>query len=625
MSYIDGIVTSIKEWLSFCDWCHATCKNASNTQSARPSWLIDVRNLCIVQGNVQGRYIALSYTWFDVKGLPKDAEPLQLTSSNIHGMKTPGILRKKASKLPDVIKEAMELTARLGERWLWVDRLCIVQDGPQKESECMRMNHIYSGAYLTIVAATIYDERDMSNRDDTAVVPRIRGLYQRLGLSRWAKRAWTYQEYILSKRVVFFLKDEIFWQCETSIWDQVCLLPYQDEQPSVATLTAARHSTILRTLGTPAYPDFELYRDIICPYNGRDLSYQEDGLAACLGILNKLEPAFPGGFIFGLPRLYLDHALLWQPLKRPPTYVAQFSLISDGRMPTQRPSSRRPSLPSWAWCGWQCFVDPTSLLKAFSPGQPLEQESKRNPRTLQNLVTWKPVGEGKHEQGLSQGSEASSSQSNLIIARVSSAHFFSAATLALRVAPTISTFPTGGLFGSAFVSAQANPVLGEKPLEDSPKVVVIQDHSGMLSGLLRVTGHSTRENGQEMKLIAVSQGRATGQNLNESYEAKVFHRSIYHDGKPFRPLWDENERWVDRPGTMTSYDAQYYVCEQEGAYKPSFDPPLTAYKDEVIYDFMNIFWVEDGEDGVSYRAGCGYVLKDRWEAMTPTETEVILG
>ena len=605
MSHIDGVVTLIKEWLSFCDWCHATCKDASNAKSTRPSWLIDVQELCIVQGNVQGRYIALSYTWFDVKGLPEDVEPLQLTSSNINGMKTPGILRKQESKLPDVIKEAMELTFRLGERWLWVDRLCIVQDGPQKESECMRMDHIYSGAYLTIVAATIYDERDISSRDDTAIVQRIRGLYQRLGLSRWAKRAWTYQEYILSKRVVFFLKDEIFWQCETSIWDQVLLQPYQDEQSSVATHAAAQHSTILRTLGTPTYPDFELYRDIVCPYNGRDLSFKEDGLSACLGILNKLEPAFPGGFIFGLPRVYLDHALLWQPLKRPPWQVS---------------SVRRPSLPSWAWCGWQCFVDPKSLLKAFTPGQPLDQEVKRNPRTLQNLVTWKPVGaQGRYEEDWSQRSKASLSQSNLITARVPSAQFFSAATLALGVPPNM------GLFGASFVSAEANPVLGEKPLGNSPKVIVIQDRSGSFAGLLRVTGHSTRENGQEMKLIAVSQGRATGRNLNESYEDKVFQRSIYHDGKPFNPVWDENERWVDRPGTMTSYDAQYYVCEQEGAYKPSFDPPLTAYDDEVIYEFMNVLWVEDGEDGVSYRAGCGYVLKDRWEAMTPTETEVILG
>jgi hypothetical protein len=31
-----------------------------------------------------------------------------------------------------VIKDAMKLTADIGQRYLWVDSLCIVQDGPEK-------------------------------------------------------------------------------------------------------------------------------------------------------------------------------------------------------------------------------------------------------------------------------------------------------------------------------------------------------------------------------------------------------------------------------------------------------------------------------------------------------------
>ncbi|RBR11207.1 uncharacterized protein FIESC28_09091 [Fusarium coffeatum] len=631
MNYSSEMITSIKEWLSICDNSHTACKDPSNAQSARPTWLIDIQDQCIVQGNAQGRYIALSYTWSDVMGLPKDVEPLQLTISNVHEMKTPGALRKEASKLPNVIKDAMELTSGMGERWLWVDRLCIVQDGPQKKSECMRMDHIYSGAYLTIVAATDYDGRyhddtvyHISDIDNMAIVPNIIHLYKRLRHSRWAQRAWTYQEYILSKRVVFFLKTdfysqktEIFWQCEISIWDQVSLQAYQDKQSSVATLMAATHSTVLRNLGTPVNPDFELYRDVICPYNGRYLSYQEDGLSACLGILNRLEPAFPGGFIFGLPRLYFDHALLWQPLKTP------FLCGYFGNQ-LRRLSTRRPSLPSWAWCGWQCFVDPTSLLKAFSLSQPSDQIFGTNLRTLENLVTWKPAGaDGKDRKVLSQRSKPSSSQSNLITARVASACFFSAATLALA--------RWGGQAYddsfSAFTRASANTVLGEKPLNDLPRVVVVQDHSGLFSGLLRVTGNSTREEGQEMKFIAVSQGRANGRNLNKSFEEKVFRRSRYHDGRPFLPLYDEYERWigihVDSPGTVTAHGT--YHVTAEGVCKPSFDPPVAVYDDQTVYEFFNVLWVEDGEDGVSYRAGCGYVLKDRWEGMAPIETDITLG
>ncbi|KAH7184659.1 heterokaryon incompatibility protein-domain-containing protein, partial [Fusarium flagelliforme] len=389
---------SIKKWLSVCDEHHTSCINASDAQSVRPTWLIDVEDQCIVQGDVPAKYIALSYTWLDVKGQSSAMDHMQLLSSNMQSMKTPDALRKDAARLPTVIKDAIELTSLLGERWLWVDRLCIVQDGPQKMSECMRMDKIYAGAYMTIAAAAqgglfagTRHDYGVSDGTTESTDEKIRRHYHRLKLSRWAKRAWTYQEYILSKRIVFFLDTEIFWQCEIATWDPKFSFSNQDEQAFVGTVP---NSTLLRHLETPEYPDFSLYADIICPYNGRELSYQEDGLSACLGILNRLEPAFPGGFTFGLPRLYLDHALLWQPLKMSYDDVdtgrsASGRVLSDGCAPRTGLPTRRPSLPSWAWCGWQCFVDPDSLLKAFNLCQSSDQNLERKSWTLQNLVTWK--------------------------------------------------------------------------------------------------------------------------------------------------------------------------------------------------------------------------------------------
>ncbi|KAJ4127709.1 hypothetical protein NW768_007981 [Fusarium equiseti] len=639
------VAASIKKWLSVCNEHHNTCINASDMQSARPTWLIDVEDLCIVPGDVQARYIALSYTWLDIKGQSSPTDSLQLLSSNIHHMKTPNALRKDASKLPSVIKDAIELTSLLGERWLWVDRLCIVQDGPQKMSECMRMDSIYAGAYMTIAAAVggglfgrIWHIPDKAHESTDE---KIRRHYWGLKSSKWAKRGWTYQEYILSPRVVFFLDSEIFWQCQIAIWDPMSTLIPLNEQASVSTKPG---SILLRKFETPSFPDFSLYADIICPYNGRDLSYQKDGLSACLGILNRLEPAFPGGFIFGLPRIYFDHALLWQPLKASyldsdsgyssselvprysssytPPISSAFGALSDGCVARRGRSTRRPSLPSWSWCGWQCFVDPKSYRMLSGMSTESDQEAENGSWFLRNLVTWKSVNENGSGKVPSVGLGPLSA-SNHISARVPSACFLSAATLAIRVYPSHTCHYVGVMRSSI------NSVLAERPLKDMPAVIVIQDSAGHFSGLLRVTGNQTREEGQEMNLIAISEGNATGLALNGAFEANLLYRSRYYDPQPFYAVYDQDERWVGLSDEKVSgwphRGEDKYQVLAIGGYKHSFEPPIMGYDHEVTYDFFNVLWVEDGGDGISYRAGCGYVLKDRWEAMAPTETDIILG
>ncbi|EUC28298.1 hypothetical protein COCCADRAFT_69859, partial [Bipolaris zeicola 26-R-13] len=55
--------------------------------------------------------------------------------------------------LPNAIKEAVSLVPKLGERYLCVDCLCIVQDDDSIRGHVNHMSDIYSGAYLTIISA----------------------------------------------------------------------------------------------------------------------------------------------------------------------------------------------------------------------------------------------------------------------------------------------------------------------------------------------------------------------------------------------------------------------------------------------------------------------------------------
>lgn len=75
-------------------------------------------------------------------------------------------------------------------------------------------------------------------------------------------------------------------------------------------------------------------------YNPRDLTYPEDVFDAFEGALSTFGSSFPGGFISGLPRMFFDASLLWQP----------YSPIMRRRIPVK---NREENIPSWSWAGFQ--------------------------------------------------------------------------------------------------------------------------------------------------------------------------------------------------------------------------------------------------------------------------------
>jgi hypothetical protein len=60
----------------------------------------------------------------------------------------------RSKELSGTIADAVELTRQMGERYLWVDQLCIVQDElKMKDQQINSMDKIYRSAALTIVIA----------------------------------------------------------------------------------------------------------------------------------------------------------------------------------------------------------------------------------------------------------------------------------------------------------------------------------------------------------------------------------------------------------------------------------------------------------------------------------------
>ncbi len=181
--------------------------------------LVDGRE-CLLNGG----YLVLSYCW----GMtPKDA-PWQLTTTTIQQFTT-GI---PLAILPQTLHDAIMWTRKLGERYIWIDSMCILQDSKEDwQREASRMASIYGSATMTLVAASSSVYGGMSDRRNP-LRNSAAGLYLQDGSSKSTiyllpngqprnallppptdSRGWCYQEDLLSSRLVKTTQKSVLWQC----------------------------------------------------------------------------------------------------------------------------------------------------------------------------------------------------------------------------------------------------------------------------------------------------------------------------------------------------------------------------------------------------------------------------
>jgi hypothetical protein len=177
-----------------------------------------------------GKYVALSYCWGNVSG-----SILETTTSTIEDFKKEIPLEN----IPKTIKDAMVITKRLGFRYLWVDRLCIIQDNRYDwDTEAQKMGRIYESAVCIIAAVGAKDSEEglfLPRKEEKAVTlpfenvtlllssikhhidkGPIEGTTQaahEMWGSAWATRAWVFQERLFSRRMILYGKTQNFWEC----------------------------------------------------------------------------------------------------------------------------------------------------------------------------------------------------------------------------------------------------------------------------------------------------------------------------------------------------------------------------------------------------------------------------
>jgi hypothetical protein len=333
--------------------------------TAEPSnlLLVDTEDMCITAAPTKCRYLALSYIWGQTPFL-------HLSKSNRDLLQRKDALLTE--KLPRTFQDAIGVTQLLGERYLWIDALCIVQDDDvNKEKEILQMDKIFLSAALTIVSADGQDvETGLSgfrdgSRASAQVVEDIGGLRFVLmspPLSilmeelKWPTRGWTFQESLLSKRLLVFTPFQVYYLCNLSSFSEdYHSVKVEAHAGSVSETMPPDLSRYRRKIQNhPLYSisprhclgerrDLRIaqywfsYSSLVEDVSPRDLTHESDILRSLTGILRVITDPQVEKYICGLPSTILEWALLWQP---------------RGPLRRRSCSCKGYPFPSWSWVGW---------------------------------------------------------------------------------------------------------------------------------------------------------------------------------------------------------------------------------------------------------------------------------
>ena len=209
------------DWLSECETSHKQkCALPDMEIGGSPSptpqdiLVVDILHMNLCRMPHGSRYITLSYCW------PK-VNIFVTTKSNVSELHIPGAIRNNDDRLIPAIQDAIQCVIELGERYLWVDALCIIQDDEQhKSSQIQQMDRVYESSLLTLIHAAPGKRPQVNahngfvgyrkgSRIKEQVTYNVQGMELLVPLpdvdsvicdSPWTTRAWTFQEERLSRR-----------------------------------------------------------------------------------------------------------------------------------------------------------------------------------------------------------------------------------------------------------------------------------------------------------------------------------------------------------------------------------------------------------------------------------------
>ncbi|KAH7234554.1 heterokaryon incompatibility protein-domain-containing protein [Fusarium solani] len=628
-------------------------------------------NYCLVPVQPEYQYVALSYIWGTKKMLM--TERSNLTELQKEQALSTGPLAQQVAR---TIRDSIELVKLLGERYMWVDALCIVQDdGASKHHQITNMSSIYAAAKLTIISAqaadawhglrgleNISEPRSLHIRTVSAGGYRfVERLEYTTGLMPWCRRGWTFQEALFSPRRLIFSDDSVQWSCGTLVWTED--LDY-DHKPR---LLGSGWGVIGEEVLNTTFPDIAGLNQLVETYGTRQFTFAEDTLSAFAGFSTAISNIFLGGFIQGLPVMFLDAALLWK--SNPHTQWPRPG--SANKIYRKVPSKAQGECPpTWSWAGWATEVDYSSWIGAsdyirysktmrfFSDGcrtEPLVQWYAQDKKESEpKLIPYQNEGFKYRQRFLNKGEgDLSPGWTRLESDRSTvkdDKHFrpwkpreetpafyyvhedapeteFWYPIPIIKLSQTSNDFQWGrylscrtqkGLF---WREPSENVLLGEpdarilewehnypptspRKFTDDPIPIYLKDQNGLFAGYL--TLHAAPN----------SSTIDAEDEESEPTEAMYTRGSCLLDRRQLK----------SRARNVKNYDSiTTRPTRKEEAFQVVAISKGHAFSNlGKDYDFVNILWVE-WVDGIAYRKGLGRIFQHVWERQPLEDIELILG
>ena len=343
----------IRKLLALCEGRHELCMGGATEQPPFPTdfTLIDTVNRVLVPYTDSKPYVALSYVWGEScleRDWDNDGEIIRL------GELVQRIYERKSLpvNLPQTIEDAICVTRRIGQRYLWVDLLCINQTEPESRNNSIsKMDAIFSQALFTIC---VLQSQSMFSGIPGVSQPH-EGRHQILTETEslrymafnstdlgdliystdWSQRGWTFQEGVLSARRLCFDTSGVFLHCKEEILHDV-VESFDKEQRIKTPFNNDQYQHVSLWISPEARAwDFTTYARMVMTYSPRTLTLPADAHNVIAGVLSRMTRSMNMSFIGGLPEGDFFNALLWD--------FQEISPISP----------RRPQFPSWSWLGWE--------------------------------------------------------------------------------------------------------------------------------------------------------------------------------------------------------------------------------------------------------------------------------
>jgi hypothetical protein len=284
--------------------------------------------------------------------------------------------------MPQTFQDAVTATRVLGLQYLWIDSLCIIQDDlSDMKQEIQNIVSIYGNATLTLSATNAANSKaGFLSRDPlpppSVVMPFTTcsgevgtyNMYARheqskgrlhlrsdwgtdVYMSGWNKRAWTFQERLVSSRVLHFSRNKLYFECRSSEATEngdppreaMYNLPYELDSyyrsigyfEHFSSQTSPKPSDIYR-----------IYYILVQQYSQRKLTFRNDKESAFSAFVFQFQKLLRCEGVYGLWMSDILKGLLWMSW--------QDERITESSVLPEDLSGH--SWPSWSWYSYTSSV-----------------------------------------------------------------------------------------------------------------------------------------------------------------------------------------------------------------------------------------------------------------------------